>query len=29
MHAVVDTIIAQSGKPGLQYLNYDGRTLSW
>jgi NAD(P)-dependent dehydrogenase (short-subunit alcohol dehydrogenase family) len=29
MRTVVDTIIAQSGKPGLQYLNYDGRTLPW
>jgi NAD(P)-dependent dehydrogenase (short-subunit alcohol dehydrogenase family) len=26
---VVDTISAQSGKPGLQYLNYQGRTLPW
>jgi NAD(P)-dependent dehydrogenase (short-subunit alcohol dehydrogenase family) len=29
MRAVVDTIVRQSGKPGLQYLNYDGRTLRW
>jgi NAD(P)-dependent dehydrogenase (short-subunit alcohol dehydrogenase family) len=29
MRAVVDTIVGQSGKPGLQYLNYDGRTLPW
>ncbi|PPQ30655.1 SDR family NAD(P)-dependent oxidoreductase [Rhodopila globiformis] len=29
MRGVVDTIIAQAGKPGLQYLNHDGRTLRW
>jgi NAD(P)-dependent dehydrogenase (short-subunit alcohol dehydrogenase family) len=27
--AVIDTIIGQRGKPGLQYLNYDGRTIRW
>jgi NAD(P)-dependent dehydrogenase (short-subunit alcohol dehydrogenase family) len=26
---VVDTITAQSGKPGLQYLDYRGRTVRW
>ena len=26
---VVDTITAQSGKPGLQYLDYRGRTVPW
>ncbi len=26
---VVDTIAAQSGKPGLQFLDYRGRTLRW
>jgi NAD(P)-dependent dehydrogenase (short-subunit alcohol dehydrogenase family) len=29
MRAVVDTIIAQAGKPGVQYLDHDGRTLRW
>lgn len=26
---VVDTITAQSGKPGLQYLDYRGQTVPW
>ena len=26
---VVDVVSAQRGKPGLQYLNYQGRTLGW
>lgn len=26
---VVDTIVAQSGRPGLQYLDYQGKTLRW
>ena len=26
---VVDVILAQSGKPGLQFLNYKGETLRW
>ncbi len=26
---VVDTISAQSGKPGLRYLNYQGHTVRW
>ncbi len=26
---LVDTITGQSGKPGLQYLNYKGDTLPW
>ncbi len=26
---VVDTIMAQSGKPGLQYLDYQGQTVRW
>jgi NAD(P)-dependent dehydrogenase (short-subunit alcohol dehydrogenase family) len=26
---VVDVVRAQRGKPGLQYLNYQGRTLGW
>jgi NAD(P)-dependent dehydrogenase (short-subunit alcohol dehydrogenase family) len=26
---VVDTITAQSGKPGLRYLDYQGRTVRW
>jgi NAD(P)-dependent dehydrogenase (short-subunit alcohol dehydrogenase family) len=26
---VVDTIIAQTGKPGLRYLNYQGNTVPW
>jgi NAD(P)-dependent dehydrogenase (short-subunit alcohol dehydrogenase family) len=26
---VVDVVSAQRGKPGLQYLNYQGKTLGW
>ena len=26
---LVDVVSAQRGKPGLQYLNYQGRTLGW
>jgi NAD(P)-dependent dehydrogenase (short-subunit alcohol dehydrogenase family) len=26
---VVDVVSAQRGKPGLQYLNYQGRTVGW
>ncbi|HEY8129108.1 MAG TPA: SDR family NAD(P)-dependent oxidoreductase [Hyphomicrobium sp.] len=26
---VVDTIMTQSGKPGLRYLDYQGRTVRW
>jgi NAD(P)-dependent dehydrogenase (short-subunit alcohol dehydrogenase family) len=26
---VVDTISAQAGKPGLRYLDYQGRTVRW
>ncbi len=26
---VVDTMTAQAGKPGLQYLNYQGQTVRW
>jgi NAD(P)-dependent dehydrogenase (short-subunit alcohol dehydrogenase family) len=26
---VVDTVMAQSGKPGLQYLDYQGQTIRW
>jgi hypothetical protein len=26
---VVDTIAAQSGKPGLRYLDYRGQTVRW
>jgi len=26
---VVDVVSAQRGKPGLQYLNYEGRTVGW
>ncbi len=26
---LVDTITQQSGKPGLQYLNYQGQTVPW
>ena len=26
---VVDTLVAQAGKPGVQYLNYLGETVAW
>ncbi len=26
---VVDTLAAQSGRPGLSYLNYQGKTVNW
>jgi hypothetical protein len=26
---LVDTVDAQRGRPGLQYLDYQGKTIAW